>query len=543
MDFRIIDSKNIDNIDALYKNASEEKSVFLYEPCAMKKDGYVIVDFGKETCGVVHIVFGFNENDLSVRVRLGESVYETCAELGEKNCGNYHSLRDNCYRTITNGDVSTSESGFRFVRIDFVGKNCENGEKNGEEVIRISRIYVEEHLNGLEKKGRFCCDDERVNDIYSAAERTIELCVRKNDIWDGVKRDRALWIGDLYPEMLSAFRVYGIIPQFETVLKAGIIDKKSWVNNIPSYSAWWIICLAEYYKMSGNRSFIEDLLPEIETIVDAFYSIIDENGEADFSKCDLYYFRDNEFFTDWPLNYKDDSKLCWRYIVSIAMENAVELYSVFGLPCEKARSIKERLKKYTYTDSDFKQVTAFGILSGFIDEIRGKKLVENGTLKGMTCFMSFAIIKAMEKVSDGETILELIKDYYGAMLDLGATTFWEDFDMSWLDENPDSLTALPRENKKNIHADFGKFCYKNLRFSLCHGWATGFVDFFFTYVLGVVPTAAGYSSVKVEPHLCGLKFAEGEIPTKYGTIYVRHEKKNGKIETTLKLPDGITEKK
>ena len=543
MDFRIIDSKNIDNIDVLKKNAFDEKSVFLYESCIVKKDGYVIVDFGKEMCGTAHIVLGFNEGDLSVRVRLGESVYETCAELGEKNCGNYHSLRDNYYRVIANGDVSASESGFRFARIDFVGNGSKKDGENGDGDIRISRIYAEENPNGLEKKGYFRCGDERVNDIYAAAERTIELCVRKNSIWDGVKRDRALWIGDLYPEMLSAFRVYGLIPQFETVLRAGVADKNSWVNNIPSYSAWWIICLAEYYEISGYKSIIEGLLPEIESIVNAFYSIIDENGEADFSKCDLFYFRDNEFFTDWPLNYKEDSKLCWRYIVSIAMEKAVELYSVFGLSCEKARSVKERLKKYSYRKSDFKQVTAFGILSGFIDEKNGKKLIENETLKGMTCFMSFAIVKAMEKVSDGETILKLIKDYFGAMLDLGATTFWEDFDMSWLDDDPDPLAALPNDKKKNIHADFGKFCYKNLRFSLCHGWSTGFVDFFYTYVLGVVPTAAGYSTVKVEPHLCGLTFAEGEIPTKYGIIAVKHTVKNGKIETELNLPDGITEEK
>ena len=532
MDFRIIDFKNIDNIDSLYKNAHEEKSVFLYESCVVKRDGYIIVDFGKEMCGTAHIVFGFNEGDLSVRVRLGESVYETCAELGEKNCGNYHSLRDNYYRVITHGDVSASESGFRFARIDYFG--------NGDGDIRISRIYAEENLNGLEKKGYFRCSDERINDIYVAAERTIELCVRKNSIWDGVKRDRALWIGDLYPEMLSAFRVYGLIPQFETVLRAGVADKKSWVNNIPSYSAWWIICLAEYYKMSGYKSIIEELLPEIESIVNAFYSIIDENGEADFSKCDLYYFRDNEFFTDWPLNYKDDSKLCWRYIVSIAMENAVELYSVFGLPCEKARSVKERLKKHTYTDSDFKQVTAFGILSGFIDEIRGKNLIENGTLKGMTCFMSFAIIKAMEKVSDGETILRLIKDYYGAMLDLGATTFWEDFDIEWLKDDPLPIDAMPEKGKKNIHADYGKFCYLGLRHSLCHGWSCGFIDFFYSHVLGVTPIENGYKTIKIEPCLCGLTYAEGKIPTKYGIIAIKHTVKNGKIETELNLPDGIT---
>ncbi len=29
-------------------------------------------------------------------------------------------------------------------------------------------------------------------------------------------------------------------------------------------------------------------------------------------------------------------------------------------------------------------------------------------------------------------MLPIIKEYFGAMLSRGATTFWEDFDMEWL---------------------------------------------------------------------------------------------------------------
>lgn len=104
---------------------------------------------------------------------------------------------------------------------------------------------------------------------------------------------------------------------------------------------------------------------------------------------------------------------------------------------------------------------------------------------------------------------------------------------------PSPITALPNSERKNIHADYGKFCYKGLRHSLCHGWSSGFIDFFFGYVLGVAPTAVGYQSVSVTPHLCGLDFAEGELPTKYGNIYVSHELTNGVVKSTVRLPDGV----
>ena len=527
---KILDFASVENIQVLPCNENTKKALFDYGTCTLFPNGHIIVDFGAEICGVVHIVFGENDNNSFVRVRLGESVYETCSEPGEKNAGNDHSLRDNEYRAILFGDVTTSESGFRFARIDYV---------KGDKPIHVARIYAEEHTNGLKKKGYFACSDERINEIYSVAERTIAQCVRKDDIWDGIKRDRLLWIGDLYPELCSAFYVYGIIPQFESTLKEATANLDKWVNNIPSYSAWWIICLAEYYEMSGKKSFVKEMLPYLNFVVKSFSQVVKTDGTINFCNNRLAYWQENEFFTDWPTHLTKDSEFAWRYIVSIAMEKACALYSLFNVDSSLAANCLARLKKGVCGDSKFKQLTAFGVLSGYIDEASGKRLLENDTLKGMTCFMSFAIVKAMEKISDGETILKLIKDYYGAMLDMGATTFWEDFDMSWLDENPDPITSLPNKNKKNIHADFGKFCYKGLRFSLCHGWSTGFMSFFYRYILGVIPMSAGYASVKIEPHLCGLKYAEGAISTKYGTIHIKHTLVNGEIKTVVDLPKKI----
>ena len=527
---KILVSKGVDNGQTLLANENTIKPLFDYDTCTFQPGGYMIVDFGQEICGNVHIIFGGNENGSFVRVRLGESVYETCAEPGEKNAGNDHSLRDNEYRAILFGDVTTSQSGFRFARIDYIRGNAP---------VHIARIYAEEHTNGQKKKGFFACSDERINRIYSVAERTIAQCVRKDTIWDGIKRDRLLWIGDLYPELSAAFYVYGLIPQFENALREATINSDKWVNNIPSYSAWWIICLSKYYELSGKKSFVKEMLPYVDFIVGSFASIVKEDGTVDFSNNKLAYWQDNEFFSDWPTNLTEDSKFAWRYIVSIAMNKACGLYDLFGADSSLAGSCLARLKKVVCADSSFKQVTAFGVLSGAIDKEKGKCLLETDTLKGMTCFMSFAIIEAMEKTSDGEKILKLIKEYYGAMLDMGATTFWEDFDMSWLEENPDPITALPDKNRKNIHADFGKFCYKGLRFSLCHGWSTGFLSFFYRYILGVVPAAAGYTAVKVEPHLCGLTYAEGAIPTKYGMIRIKHTLKNGEIETVLDMPKKI----
>jgi hypothetical protein len=62
------------------------------------------------------------------------------------------------------------------------------------------------------------------------------------------------------------------------------------------------------------------------------------------------------------------------------------------------------------------------------------------------------------------------------MLDKGATTFWEDFDIAWA-ENSCRIDELPTPDKKDIHGDFGAFCYIGYRHSLCHGWPAGVIQF------------------------------------------------------------------
>jgi hypothetical protein len=78
----------------------------------IEKKGFVIIDFGKELCGRLHVLSVDNPEG-EIRVRFGESVAECYAELGEYEAGNYHSVRDMKMPALSNADLSTSESGFQ----------------------------------------------------------------------------------------------------------------------------------------------------------------------------------------------------------------------------------------------------------------------------------------------------------------------------------------------------------------------------------------------------------------------------------------------
>ena len=153
--------------------------------------------------------------------------------------------------------------------------------------------------------------------------------------------------------------------------------------------------------------------------------------------------------------------------------------------------------------------------------------------------MSYYILKGMAQCCSEEEILDTLKTYYGAMLDLGATTFWEDFDMKWT-ENACRLDEICKEGQTDIHGDHGKYCYQGFRHSLCHGWSSGPVAFLTEYVLGIQIVGDGCSKIVIKPHLGSLKHVRGSIATPFGKLTVEHLKKDdGTIITEIEAPRGV----
>ena len=148
-------------------------------------------------------------------------------------------------------------------------------------------------------------------------------------------------------------------------------------------------------------------------------------------------------------------------------------------------------------------------------------------------FASYILFSALEKCGS-DKIIEIAKEYYGGMLSRGATTFWEDFDVEWLNGSGRIDEETPK-GVKDIHADFGRYCYIGLRHSLCHCWSSGIVAFAFEKIVGLQILSSGFERIKIKPNLYGLKTLDAKIATPKGEIFVQVN--SGKIK--IKAPKGI----
>lgn len=81
------------------------------------------------------------------------------------------------------------------------------------------------------------------------------------------------------------------------------------------------------------------------------------------------------------------------------------------------------------------------------------------------------MLEAMARAGRCDEAMQIIRRFWGGMLDLGATTFWEDFNLDWTADAAGIDDFVPK-GKKDIHGDFGEYCYPGFRHSLCHGWAS-----------------------------------------------------------------------
>jgi hypothetical protein len=172
------------------------------------------------------------------------------------------------------------------------------------------------------------------------------------------------------------------------------------------------------------------------------------------------------------------------------------------------------------------------------DEADEKFLSVNGA-NGFSTFYGYYMLRAMAAAGNYQGALDVIRRYWGAMLDLGATTFWEDFNIDWL-TNAGRIDELVPEGKKDIHGDYGDYCYKGFRHSFCHGWASGPTAWLSEYVLGVQVVEPGCSKIRITPNLGDLQWVEGTFPTPRGILTIRHEKRtDGEIESVIKAPEGI----
>lgn len=487
----------------------------------------ILLDFGIEIAGSVRIISwksrSGEKNSARVILRFGESVMEALTPVGIKGACNDHAIRDAQMEIPALGCVQSGDSGYRFVYIELMGDDAELELKS------IQGVFT---FLDLDYVGSFECDNERLNRIWNTAAYTAHLNMQEY-LLDGIKRDRLVWVGDMYTHVNTIMAVFGNHPIISRSLdlardRTPIGD---WMNGISSYSLWWILIHHELYRHFGNRAYLGEQRTYMRSLLEHLISCIGDEGEEKL---------DGWRFLEWNTTENDTAVHAGlQSLMLMALEEGAELMSVLGEDdlSAKCRVSAEKLKLYKPHHSDSKSAAALLALSGLGDKDEIKDMIANGGAKGFSSFFSYHTLSALAEAGSINEAIDIVSSYFGGMLDLGATTFWEDFDIDWT-KNAGRIDEIVPNGKDDVHGDFGKHCYTGFRHSLCHAWASGACPFMSRYILGIEVLSP--KVIRISPNLGKLRYAQGTYPTPYGELRVAHTRReDGSVSTQIVAPSQL----
>ena len=530
------EGESISRPETLLGDFSGQITVASEQNCVLstRKTGQaaILLDFGKELHGGLLITTAIRPTNrpIKVRIRFGESVTEamngTGGDTPETSATNDHAMRDIEIELPWLGSLEIGNTGFRFVRIDLLEKNVDLPLRSVQAVFKYRDIpYL----------GSFKSNNERLNRIWETGAYTVHLNMQ-NYLWDGIKRDRLVWVGDMHPEIMTINSVFGKNDVVNRSLDIARNDTPlpGWMNGMCSYSLWWLIIQRDLYLYQGNYAYLKEQHTYLSALLGQILSNIDGNKEN---------LQGGTRFLDWPTSESPGiihAGLQALMIMGLEAGRDIAGWLKDTPLRNECGNMVEKLKKHIPEHLNNKQAAALLVLSGLENpkEMNQKVISVNGA-ENFSTFYGYYMLEAMAMAGDYTGALQIISDYWGGMLDLGATTFWEDLSYSDL-KKAARIDEMVPSGKFDIHSMSGDFCYKGLRHSFCHGWASGPTAWLSRHVLGIVPLEAGCRKIKITPHLGSLQWVEGTFPTPYGIISVKHRKgENGKIISDIKAPDEI----
>ena len=482
------------------------RSGFTIDPGHARTPLSLTLDFGREVNGRIRLV---SSSDVAVTVdtSYGESAEEA---LGHPYLG---------VRQVTvpaGGEAFGPKSAFRYVRLSFpVGMPS-----------RWSRIDVEGIAYPVEYKGSFESSDSLLNKIWETGAYTAHLCMQEG-IWDGVKRDRGRWMGDLDVTGRVISSVFGDRTLMEPTMAAVIGDSpvERDVNTIAGYSALWITGQADFYRHSGDLNYLRSVHPQMIELLHLMDSELDSNGL--FTNPGKH-----KVFVDWSEGFSSDTaeaRAATHLEFYLAYQEAALLLGEIGDTANAAayRVKAERLRVAAQnslldpaanTFGTRWQTNAMAVVSGAASvgeqkAIWTQVLSRVGKPAGpdtvITPYYGFYVLSAMARLDHRAEALEWMRQYWGGMLAEGATSFWEAYDPHW--PKQDFHAYLEADGKSGYYV------------SLAHGWSSGPTAWLMQQVLGIEPTGAGFHEVTIRPDLAGLQWARGAEPTPRGLLRVAVE--------------------
>ena len=486
-------------------------------------DAAFLIDFGREVAGSPRIELKGAKGGEVIDMGYGEVLHDGAGEFVSPASGKLGRLNpdrdkvhyadryvcrpgDQVFRTF-------ERRAFRYLELDV---------RNAPAGLDIVAVDVVLTTYPVEYRGAFRCSDERLNRIWEIGRWTCQLNM-EDAFTDCPWRERAQWWGDARLEALISAYAFGDVQLIKRALRQhaqslqpeGItwgVYPTTWDGGrLPTFTLVWVSTLWDTYMQTADRDLVRGLFPRVRYVLDRFFG--PRVGAGGLLK-DVPYW----IFVDWAdVETKGESAALNSFYFD-ALRSAAAMADVLGdAPVaneyrKRAADLRQAMNsrlwdapRHVYRDAVLpngqlspkvsQQVNSLCVLYDIAPQGEQDRILDAiyspgripGLVESGSPYFSFYQLSALYHAGRYDLALNEIRKRWGAMLDWGATTWWE----MW---KPGA--------------------------SFCHGWSGGPTFDLPSQYLGIRPLKAGWAEIEVTPRYTAFESAAGVAPSPKGDVEI-----------------------
>ncbi len=437
---------------------------------------------------------------------------------------------------------------FRFLKLKFIALGGE---------VSISHVGQNAAEYPFNDTGCLVTSDEQINKIMDVSLDTL----RANTSYhyeDCPIREQALWVLDMrIMAMVNAYLCGNHELTAKCIRQSFAIQRDD--GAVPAtgprvnqfyhhdFMLHLVACLWEHYQHTGDCKIVCELYPKLLKLYEFTTTWVGEDGLVDTDLDSIA--PDVSVFMDWNDKIAKSGKTTYlNSLYILYLEHMAGLAQVFGKDPDaqaylrKADIIRVGVRQLLYSQEKkafcdawragqlipvfSQQSNLAAILAGIPTEEQTGHII-NMVLNDKTCIQPgsastyWVVFMALAKVGKLENIESLVRQYWGAMLDRGATTWWEVF-------NP----SLPSWTYPHVFLGHCPMPERDwIPVSCCHAWSSVPGYAIPQYLLGI-DLSQVYKGKIVLHQGIGLSYERVtyKLPMNGELLHLEFSQKNGKTD-------------
>lgn len=494
----------------------------------------VIVDLENYYCAFP-VVTTSGGSGSTIRVYWAEALYEQPQGGGK---GNRNEIDGKYFLGI--GDTFEPDGGTKRVFEPHwweAGRYVEIYIATADEPLTIDGFHVRETRYPHEFQAKFEASDPRLAEVIPIALRALEMCSHETYM-DCPYYEQLMYVGDTRLEVLTT---YATSPDDRLPRKAIALFDWSRQNSgltmaryptritqvIPPFSLWWVAMVHDYLMWRDDRQFVADRMNGVRAVLNAFHEQI--NGDGLLESPTGWIFQD--WVPGWgggtPPDGHNGINGSLNFHAAWVLRLGAELEDAAGDPelATRDRRAADRIAaaangafwdaaRGLYADDRARQrfsehAQCLALLGGSVPQDEQARVTDHlftdPNLARTTIYFSHYLFETCRLTHRMEPLFARL----GTWFDLKPQGFKTTFEM-------------PEPTRSD-----------------CHAWGAHPVFHYFASLLGIRPASPGFATVRVEPQLGPLDFAQGTMMHPRGRITARFERDGDRITGQIELPADV----